>query len=241
LISWEIGWDGQPPPVEEPYVPPWEVPYHPWSVSLVRGLLPVLYSPYHAPQGSSPEWVAGQLSQAVEAVYGTSIPAVEIQHRYLVLEADGSTGVQPGGITLLDDFPALRPVAWGQTLPLMVLLIGLPWLLYLALAVRGGYASADAGRRPWGPLLLAGFGLACILGVLWLYGVGWTAEWKVVAFTGILARKLAALLPANLWLRWCIVVALLASAYLLAQARFERIETPGVVPDGTSSAVTSSI
>jgi hypothetical protein len=241
LISWEIGWDGQPPPVEEPYVPPWEVPYYPWSVSLFRGLPPVLYSPYHAPQGSPPEWVAGQLSQAVDAVYGTSILAIEIQRRYLVPEADGSTGVQPGGVTLLDDFPELRPVVWGQTLPLMVLLIGLPWLLYLALAVRGGYASGDAGRRPWGPLLLAGFALACILGALWSYGVGWTAEWKLVALTAILARKLAALLPANLWLRWGIIVALLSITYLLAQARFERIETPGVVPDGTSSVVTSSV
>ena len=241
LISWEIGWDGHPPPVEEPYVPPWEEPYYSWSVSVFRGFPPVLYSPYHAPQGSPPEWVAGQLSQAVEAVYGTSISAIEIQRRYLVLEADGSTGVQPGGVTLLDDFPGLKPVAWAQTLPLMVLLIGLPWLLYLALAVRGGYVSADAGRRPWGPFLLAGYGLACILGAIWSYGVGWTAEWKLIALTGILARKLSTLLPVDLWLQWGIVIALLAGAYLLAQARFERIETPGVVPYGASSVVESSI
>jgi hypothetical protein len=236
LISWEIGWDGQPPPVEEPYVPPWEEPYYPWSVSLFRGLPPVLYSPYHAPQGSPPEWVAAQLSQAVEAVYGTSISAIEIQRRYLLLEADGSTVVQPRGVSLLDHFPGLKPVAWAQTLPLMALLIGLPWLLYLALAVRGGYASADAGRRPWGPFLLAGYGLLCIVGAIWSYGVGWTAEWKLIALTGILARKLSALLPADLWLQWSIVIALLAGAYLLAQARFERIETPGTVAPGANWA-----
>jgi hypothetical protein len=153
LISWEIGWDSQPAPVEEPY--------YPWSVSLFRGLPPVLYSPYHAPQGSPPKQVAKQLSRAVQAAYGTSIPATEIQRRYL------------------------------------------------ALALRGGYTSADASRRPWGPFLLAGFGLVCVLGTLWSRGAGWTAEWKLAALTGILGRKLAALLPTNLRLQWGIVVVLL--------------------------------
>ena len=89
--------------------------------------------------------------------------------------------------------------------------------------------------------MLAGYGLACILGAIWSYGVGWTAEWKLIALTGILARKLSTLLPVDLWLQWGIVIALLAGAYLLAQARFERIETPGVVPYGASSVVESSI
>lgn len=55
LEFWEIGWGGHPLPVEEPYVAPWEEAYFPWSVSLFRGLPIVLYSPYHVPDGSSPE------------------------------------------------------------------------------------------------------------------------------------------------------------------------------------------
>jgi hypothetical protein len=229
LSFWEIGWGGQPPPVEGPYVPPWEESHYPWSVSLFDGLSVVLYSPYHAPAGSPPALVAQQLSRAVEAVYGTHIPPEEIQQRYLVVKANGDAGVRPGGVTLREDYPDLEPVTWMRTVPVTILLIGLPWLLYLALTVRGGYAMADAAARPWGHYLLAGFSLLGLLGSLWAIHAGVTAEWKLVALAGILVRRLAVLLPGNALVQWGLVVALMAGAYLLAQFRFERIDTPGTV------------
>jgi hypothetical protein len=228
LALWEIGWDGKPPPVEEPYVPPWEEPHYPWSVSLFEGMPVILYSPYHAPEGSPPEVIATQLSRAVEAVYGAQIPPEELQRRYLGTEASGGGGVRSGGITLTRDYPDLKPA----TPPTPVLLIGLPWLLYLALTVRGGYVHPDAGRWPWGPFLLAGFGLLWILGSVWSYNAGLTAEWKLMAFAAILVRKLAALMPSSTLVQWVIVLAVLAGAYLLAQARFQRVETPATVPGG---------
>jgi hypothetical protein len=222
---WEIGWEGDPAAVEEPYVPPWEEPHYPWSVTLFEGLSPVLYSPYHVPEGSSPEFVAEQLSQAVERVYDVSIPAEEIQQRYLRSGADGSVRVRPGGITLLEDYPGLRLTTGMENAPVVVLLIGLPWLLFLALTVQGGFASATAAQRPWGYFLLAGLAVVCLLGSLWSYSAGLTAEWKTAALGEILMRKLGAMLPGSGLVQWGIVITLLGGGYLLAQARFKRIET----------------
>jgi hypothetical protein len=233
LAFWEIGWNGSPPPVEEPYVPSWEEPHFPWSVSLFEGLTAVLYSPYHVPDGSPPDLVAEQLSRAVEAVYGARIPAGEIQQRYLITKADGSAGVKAGGLTLLEDYPGLKPSAWTRTAPVVILLVGLPWLLYLALTVRGGYASASASRRPWGYFALVGLSALCVLGSLWAYSAGYTEEWKLTAFTQILLRKLSASLPGGTFGQWGIVIALLGGVYVLAQVRFRRIETPSAVGGGT--------
>jgi len=228
----EIGWDGEPPPVKELYVPPWEEPHYAWSTTLYKGFPAVLYSPYHVPEGSPPETVAEQISRAVEAVYDARIPAGEIQRRYLVRGSDGSTGVQAGGLTLLEDYSGLKPTLWLRTAPLSVLLIGLPWLLYLASTVRGGYLCAAADRRPWAPLFLAGLPVLYLFGSLWSYSVGYTTSWKLTALAHILLRKLSLALPGGPIARWVIVVVLYGGAYLLAQARFERIETPARSQDG---------
>ena len=232
LAFWEIDWGGSPSPVEEPYVPPWEEPYYPWSVSLHKGFPTVLYSPYHVPDGSPPALVAEQLSRAAEAVYGVHIPAGEIQSRYLVTQADGSAGVRPGGLTLPEDYPDLRPTIWLRTAPVVILLVGLPWLLYLALTVRGGYASATAARRPWGYFVFVGLAALCSLAILWSYSAGYTHEWKVGAFTGILLRKVSFSLPGGTFGQWGIVIVLLGGAYVLARARFERVQVATSVERG---------
>jgi hypothetical protein len=224
---WVIGWEGDPAAVDEPYVSPWEEPHYPWSVTLFKGLSPVLYLPYHVLQGSSPEFVAEQLSRAVERVYDVSIPAEEIQQRYLRSGADGSARVLPGGITLLEDYPGLKLTTGMGSAPVVVLLIGLPWLLFLALTVQDGFASATAAQRPWGYFLLVGLAVVCLLGSLWSYSAGLTAEWKMVALGEILMRKLGAMLPGSGLVQWGIVVTLLGGSYLLAQARFSGIETAG--------------
>jgi hypothetical protein len=231
LAFWEIGWDGEPSPVEEPYVPPWEEPHYPWSARLYKGFSPVLYLPYHVPEGSPPQTVAEQLSRAVEAVYGKRVPASEMQRRYLSANPDGSTAVRPGGLTLQEDY-GLKPILWLRTAPLGVLFTGLPWLLTLALTVRGGYIRVAARRRPRAPLLIAGLLALCLLGSLWSYNAGYTAAWKLTALAHILLRKLSLALPGGPLAWWGIAVVLYGGAYLLAQARFERIEAPARAQDG---------
>jgi len=183
------------------------------------------------PEGSPPQTVAGQLSRAVEAVYGARIPAGEMQRRYLAAKPGGGTAVKPDGLTLLEDY-GLKPTLWLRVAPLGVLFAGLPWLLTLALTVRGGYIRAAADRRPWALLLLAGLLALCLLGSLWSYNAGYTAAWKLTALAHILLRKLSLALPGGPLAWWGIAVVLYGGAYLLAQARFERIEAPARAQDG---------
>jgi hypothetical protein len=106
-----------------------------------------------------------------------------------------------------------------------VLFAGLPWLLYLALTVRGGFVRPALARRPWAPLGLTVLWGACLLGRLWSISAGYTAAWKLNALYDILARKVSSALPGGTLAWWGIAVLLYVSVYLLAQARFERVET----------------
>jgi hypothetical protein len=234
LAFWEIGWEGQPPPVEAPYVPPWEEPHYPWSTTLVRGVSAVLYSPYHVPENSPPGVVAEALSRAVADVYGTLIPAEEIERGYLIARPGGGTAVGADGLSLLRDDPDLRPTLWLRVAPVGVLLVSLPWLLFLAATVRGGYLRAGGDRRPWAPLLLTGLLALCLLVVLWSYSAGHTTAWKLAALAQILLRKASEALPGGALAWWGGVVLLDAGAYLLARARFARIEVPAA-PQGRVS------
>ena len=114
----------------------------------------------------------------------------------------------------------------------IILLIGLPWLLYLALVVRGGFVSPMASHKPWGYFVLVGLSVLSTFVSLWSYSAGCTKEWKITAFTMILVRKLSALLPSSTIVQWGIVFLLLGGAYLLTQTRFERIETPAATFSG---------
>lgn len=226
LAFWEIGWEGQPPPVGAPYVPPWEEPHYPWSTALFRGGSVVLYSPYHVPEGSPTGVVAEAVSRAVEDVYGARIPAEEIERRYLVAGTDGGTVVRGGGLTLLRDEPDLRPTLWLRVAPVGVLLVSLPWLLFLAATVRGGYLRPSGDRRPWAPLLFTGLLALCLLVVLWSYSAGHTTAWKLAALVQILLRKASEALPGGPLAWWGGVILLDAGGYLLARARFARTEVP---------------
>ena len=133
---------------------------------------------------------------------------------------------------MLEDYSDLNPALWLRIAPLDVLFTGLPWLLYLALTVRGGYIRAAADRRPWAPLFLAGLLALCLLGSLWSYSAGHTAAWKLAALAYILLRKLSLALRGGPFIWWGIVIVLYGGAYLPAQARFERIEAPARAQDG---------
>jgi hypothetical protein len=230
LAYWEIDWKGELAPLAEPYLPPWEEPYIPWSVRLYEGLPVVLYSPYHVSEGSSPERVAQQLGRAVEDVYGVRIPPGQLEQRYLQAAMDGGAAPQMGERALLEDYPDLRPTLWRRIVPLEMLLLGLPWLLYLALTVRGGFVRPASEREPWGPLAVAVLWVVCLLGRLWSTSAGYTTVWKLNAFYDILARKLSSALPGGTLAWWGLVVVLYVSAFLWVRARFERVEVPAQSP-----------
>jgi hypothetical protein len=115
------------------------------------------------------------------------------------------------------------------------LLVCLPWLIYLALTVRGGYIRPGDGRGPWALLGLAVLLAACLLGGLWSYNAGYTSAWKLYALYGILVRKLSLALPGGPVVWWGVAGVLHAAAYLAARARFERVEAPARPRDGLAT------
>jgi len=99
-----------------------------------------LVKPYATPVSSSREFVAWQISRAAAAVYGTEINPDEIAERYLVTDEAGRTQVAASGLTLQQDYPALRTVSDG---PVFIVLIG-SHLLALGLVMWAFFAAAES-------------------------------------------------------------------------------------------------
>jgi hypothetical protein len=218
LEFWEIGRGAAATPALEECC---DKPYAAWSVSLLKGTDVVLHNPYHAPADSSPAFVAGQFGRAIEDVYGVQIPAEELQGRYFGARTGGGTELRDDPLNLLEVYPGLMATEWSRSLPSVILAIGLIWLLYLA---------AGFSRRP-GTVLTGHFVLTVIaalslLTLIWITKAGYTSEWKISAFAGIIARKVADLLPGSTTTLWGIVALALTGCYFLAESRFRRHELP---------------
>jgi hypothetical protein len=209
--------DGNPRPLE----PCCDEPHGAWSVSLVRDTDMVLYNPYHAPADSSPEFVARQFGRAVEAVYGRHIPILELRDRYFATGDEGGTALAAGRFDLLDDYPGLRPVGWARSLAAIVAVIGIVWLLYLAMVMRLGHRYVTIGH-----LALTMIGVAFLFMLIWTSNQGITKEWKLSAFAGILARKLTGVLPGSTLGLWVLALVSIIGCFLLARAQFTRMEIP---------------
>jgi hypothetical protein len=214
LEYWKLSWDGTP----EPLAPAHDEPHAAWSVRLFRGTDTVLYNPYHAPEGSSPEFVASQLSRAIEAVYGRHISPEELSDRYLESGPDGGTTLKVGRMDLGDDYSGLRPRGWSTSLAAVIALIGMAWLLYLAAIMPRATSAITIGH------LTLTIGIMFLAFVIWSDNAGVTKPWKLSALLAIMARELAAVLPGGTFTLWGIAVLGLACCYCLAQSRFTRME-----------------
>jgi hypothetical protein len=216
-----IAWNGRPPAV----VSPWGESHAPVTWPLWRGGRAVLYSPFSAPRGSSREYVAWQLSRAVEAVYGRRVPADEIADRYLVTGADGRVVLRAGARLLSGDDPRLSPVSGGPMFAVLMALVCVPWLLLVALLLRAYRAGvSDAWRQGlfWGLAVLvvvffAGQAAAVIAGL--------ARPWLATALVEIPVRALGESAAATVG-AWVAAAVLLLVAYRLAESQFVRMEIP---------------
>jgi hypothetical protein len=216
---YEIAWTGRPPELRAP----WGESHAPWSGHLVRGLAPAVYSPYDTPADASVDFVAWQMSRAIEAVYGATIPPEELRARYLIGREDASAG---SAFTLLDDYPSLDAAARTQILPFGAVWIALPGLLLLALALPRLAHSAAATRRYRTfrlllliPIFLAGGYIGAALGEL--------IEPDFFVSAGeLLARRIAAATPGGTATLWVLALLLTGCGYRIAERRFRKIEVP---------------
>lgn len=215
-----IAWDGAPPVMAAP----WGESHRPVGVPLVRGGRPVAYSPYRTPRESSPDYVAWQAARALEGAYVARVSWQEVHEHYLTVRPDGSVGVVPGGLTYRRDHPGLRARDMGPRLPLVLLLGVVPLFLLLAVLLRYFRAGVSDRRR-----LVAYYAVLALALALWVVPVVAALSglaWSGVVVGGHLAMAAAwvggtAVRTAGLW---ALVVGLVVTSYLIAEARFRRME-----------------
>jgi len=220
---WEIAWDGRLPVFESPQGE---------SVSpccgqpLFPGRSALVYMPYHTPGDASPDLVAWQLSRAIETVHGQTVSQDEIRERFLTRADDGGVELSEEGRTLLDGLRGPGPARSGSTFAMVLVLFGLPALIFAALGYRMGRSAAPTGSGRW---LLAGVFIAAITaGMIATAGsaAGYLDFDLLSRFAGSLVRSVQQAIPGGALAIWGIAMLLLAGGYLLAQAQFLRLEAP---------------
>lgn len=220
LTSWELAWDGQVPPATAP----WGETQTPVSQPLWRGGRPVFYKPFSTPAGSSERFVAWQIARAAAAVYGASLDPEELRSRYLATDGGGQVTLSTPSLSLVRDHPALRPVARGPLMPLVMLLVGVPWALLLALALRLHRPGVTARARRIGLVgIPAGIMAVHVAGVA--LAMSHVLDYDGLSATVvILTRRLGAALPGGAWGLWVAALAVLAMVWWWVAGQFARIE-----------------
>ncbi len=223
-----VAW-GAPPSVTAPdgtvVTPPDD-----WRPLGPRG--PVLYKPFHTPDGASLALCAWQLERASAHIFGRAIPAAEFTSRYLATDPlDRRVILRDGEMALLHDHPDLVPRRPDAS-PALVLLfvVGLFQLAFAAYLQCFRPNVTERTRKTVFFGILVGFlTLHLIPYALAIAGVVDTVE------TTAIIRAASALLEANLPGEsigmWVLVAALLAAGHNLVLHGFRRAEWPPVRED----------
>jgi hypothetical protein len=228
LHDFEIARNGRPPDT----VSPWGESHSPRTIEVQPGTQAVLYNPFATPPGSSLDFVALQISRAMMAVHGTTLPPETIRDRYLALDDSGRVVASPGSLTLMADDPGLRVRGYGPVSAIMLALTGVPYFLMLAVALRVlRRRCGEAVRRT-----VLWIAMALTVGGMLLYLAGAIADWwdPDIHWTTvrILIRHAATNVPVGGLLIWGMCLAAVWASYKLAETQFEELEAPAR-PEGS--------
>jgi len=222
LHDFEIAWSGRPPTATSP----WGESHSPLTFPIQPGLSPVLYKPFTTPSGSSLDFVALQISRAMQAVYGTSLLPEVIRERYLALDDGGRVAASAGGLTLRADDPRLSVPGYGPVLAIMLVITGVPYFLLLAGALRALRRRCDEVARR----TVLWVALVVVVGLQLLYLAGAIADWWDPdihwAAVRVLVRHGSADVPGGAVLIWIVGLAILWAAYKVAERQFTKLEAP---------------
>jgi hypothetical protein len=218
----EVTWNGHVPDTTSP----WGETHEVWSAPLWKGARTLLYSPCHTPPGSSLDFVALQISRAVEQIYGEAIPIEEIKYRYLKLDSDGKVVLRGDGLSLREDYPHLVELGRGPQFPVILLLVGLPWMLLVSVYMRSFRATISDGKRKAFLIGLMMLVLVVHLGQYGLFVSGLTGDRLFTGFIEILIREAIESFPGAGVAIWIACVVLLYFGFKIAEHQFRRIEIP---------------
>jgi len=217
---------------------PWGEEHPAWSQPILKEGRLRFYSPYGTSEAASPRFVALQISRAIAAVYGASIPPEEIRRRYLEPDTTEPGSLASGGNSLHADFPQLGEPVQAPQAPVFLTFTGLLLLVMVSLYTRALRATvSNTGRKvAMFSLLGAVFLLQVIqlaLGAMGLLDIDLAAGAAQIG-----THTLAATVPGGVLSLWLGGGLLFWGAYLLAERRFQRIEAPvGPICRGTSGLI----
>ncbi|MFH1843232.1 MAG: hypothetical protein ABIF77_08480 [bacterium] len=146
---WVLASGGEVPVVTSPHGESIES----YSLPLVRNRTAVMYNPFTTGPDCSVEFVAWQLSRAVEAVYGERISPEEVRMSYLDQDEDGRVKLRDHGLSLRADHPDWRERPGGPVMPLLIGPSCVLWMIVLGLylgSLRAGLSPGAIKGRYWG-------------------------------------------------------------------------------------------
>jgi hypothetical protein len=213
---------GAPPPTLEA---PWGETHEAWHLYPFRGVPILTYNPYNTVQETSADFEALMTSRAIEAIYNTTIPPGEIRDRYFVLENDRVVDLKEGGFTLLEDYPGLQPPSNGPETPIYMLLVLVPWLLFVALFVWSFKATSSIKTIRGMYWVGLGVLIGAMLSQVLLSVFGLFDELAARTILEVFIRRLGTG-PVAWLMTWTISLLIILACYRFALAQFERAEIP---------------
>jgi len=218
----EISRDGRVPQIGSP----WGESHEPWKIPLYSGSKTVLYSPFGPRGEASPEFIALQISRAIETIYGESVPYEEVLRRHLEIDEDGAPHLKEAGLPLQRDIGGFEAPRRIQIDPLLLSIVGTIYLLAASVYFRAFRAHlSDAFRKGvWIGLLVTMLTLHVLQFVLTV--TDGMEPRALTAFLKVLIRQTAGAGLGGAAAVWSIALLVFLAGYGFSLRQFQRIEVP---------------
>ena len=224
----QISWNGDPPDVAAP----WGESHPAWKYPLYAGSRITVYSPFSAPEGSSPRFVAFQIGRAIEAIYGASIPYQVILDRHLEMSSDQTVALKDTD-RLIAEHPEWRPRGQVTLAPFLLAAVGFVYAILVSIYLRAWRAAVSDTRRKAIFLALALAAIALTAGQVGVMIAQWIRLDVGAAFIKILMLRIVRTIPGGTLTVWVLSALVLWGAYEFCRRQFQRVE---VLPGQTARA-----
>jgi len=215
----EISWHGDAPDVASP----WGESHPVWKYPLYTGSRIKVYSPFSTPEGSSPRYVAFQISRAIEAIYGVSVPYQEILDRYLGISADQTVVLKDPG-RLLADHPEWRSRAGTALTPFLLVVISIVYAIMVSIYFRACRAGVSDARRRALFFAMAIAAIAATAAQVAVMVLRWIRPDVGAAFLKILMLRMVQTIPGGTLTVWILCALVLWGVYELCRRQFQPVE-----------------
>ena len=192
---------------------------------------PVLYKPFHVPEGAGMTFCAWQLERASAYIYNQAVPAAEFRDRFLAEQPDGTVIWRDDAPGLREAHPELMQRRFTGLAQLEILLLGVlfqvGYWLYLG-AFRPGVRDRTR-KTAFVAILVALMGIYLAPFFLSLAKASDPAGPNIAIIAA--SEWLATATPGGPVTLWIATVAVLALGHQLVLQRFRRAEWPPVRED----------